>query len=173
MDASALTREDMDDSRFRQAFAEIVEPVLRARAFQRFAKPRGWMAPAELFEANERWFGASWDWRDQYLEVDLGHLFEFRDVMPRVIILGPLRRGIDCSQHPEGFVSEQLAAVALQVPALLESFDDTVEAAIRAHLAPREGANKKARRTVAEFAVRVGKRMMRSEWNGIPGVAPE
>lgn len=41
-----------------------------------------------LFRNDRLWFGSSFDWRDQYLEMDLGHLYWFQDVMPRVIIIG-------------------------------------------------------------------------------------
>ena len=41
-----------------------------------------------LYQKGRLWFGTSWDWRDMYLEVELGHLYWFKDFMPRVIILG-------------------------------------------------------------------------------------
>ncbi len=41
-----------------------------------------------LFRNERLWIGSSFDWRDQYLEIDLGHLYWFQDVMPRVIIIG-------------------------------------------------------------------------------------
>ncbi len=41
-----------------------------------------------LFRNGRLWLGSSFDWRDQYLEIDLGHLYWFQDVMPRVIIIG-------------------------------------------------------------------------------------
>lgn len=46
------------------------------------------ISPEVLYKNGRLWFGASWDYRDLYLEVDLGHLYWFEDVMPRVIILG-------------------------------------------------------------------------------------
>ena len=48
----------------------------------------GCMKPEVLFNKGKIWFGASWDYRDMYLEISLGHLYWFKDVMPRVIILG-------------------------------------------------------------------------------------
>lgn len=44
--------------------------------------------PEVLFNNGRLWFGGSWDYRDQYLELDLGHLYWFKDFMPRVIVLG-------------------------------------------------------------------------------------
>ena len=46
------------------------------------------MSPEVLYNNGQLWFGASWDFRDLYLEINLGHLYWFKDVMPRVIILG-------------------------------------------------------------------------------------
>lgn len=41
-----------------------------------------------LFRKDDIWFGTSWDERDQYLQLDLGHLYWMKDVIPRVIIAG-------------------------------------------------------------------------------------
>src|SRR5688572_5177379 len=46
------------------------------------------MRPEYLFRKDRTWFSLSWDWRDQYLDVCLGRLFWFRDVMPRVVVIG-------------------------------------------------------------------------------------
>jgi len=41
-----------------------------------------------LFRKDDIWFGTSWDERDEYLELDLGHLYWVKDVLPRVMIAG-------------------------------------------------------------------------------------
>ena len=41
-----------------------------------------------LFRHETIWFGTSWDYRDRYLDLDLGPLYWLKDVMPRVIALG-------------------------------------------------------------------------------------
>ena len=46
------------------------------------------MRPKVLYRRKNIWFGTSWDYRDRYLELDLGHLYWFKDVMSRVIVLG-------------------------------------------------------------------------------------
>lgn len=46
------------------------------------------MCPEVLYNKGSLWFSASWDYRDRYLELDLGHLYWFKDVMSRVIVLG-------------------------------------------------------------------------------------
>ena len=63
--------------------------------------------PELLYRRGRLWFGASYDVRDQYLELNLGHLYWFRDVMPRVIILGDLSQyGIQCPK--DGVGTEQI-----------------------------------------------------------------
>jgi len=65
------------------------------------------MQPLLLYRRGRLWFGASYDERDQCLELELGHLYWFRDVMPRVIILGNLSQyGIHCPN--DGPSTEQI-----------------------------------------------------------------
>ena len=46
------------------------------------------MSPEYLYKKNDLWFSLSWDWRDRYLEVSLDRLHWFKDVMPRVVVIG-------------------------------------------------------------------------------------
>jgi hypothetical protein len=46
------------------------------------------MCPEYLYNNGRLWFDLSWDWRDRYLEVGLGHLHWFKDVMERVVVVG-------------------------------------------------------------------------------------
>ncbi len=46
------------------------------------------MCPEYLFHKGSIWFSLSWDFRDQYLDVSLGKLFWFKDVMERVVVIG-------------------------------------------------------------------------------------
>ncbi len=66
---------------------EIAGPRFEALGFHEVLL-KDCMRPEILFNRGRIWFGASWDYRDQYLEVELGHLYWFKDVMPRVIVLG-------------------------------------------------------------------------------------
>jgi hypothetical protein len=74
-------------SDFQRLMAEIAGSKLDALGFQEVLL-KDCMHPEILFNRDRIWFGASWDYRDQYLEVELGHLYWFKDVMPRVIVLG-------------------------------------------------------------------------------------
>lgn len=74
-------------SKMKKSFSEILKPTLVNLGFTR-VELKYCIHYEELWRKGRLWFGISLDWRDQYLEVSLGHLYWFRDVMPRVIILG-------------------------------------------------------------------------------------
>jgi hypothetical protein len=151
---------------FPAAFERIVGPVVRAHGFRRVREPDGWMAPRLLFVCDNRWVGASWDSRDRYLEVQLGRLFEFRDVMPSAIVLGfNLLDGLDFGQtsgDPEG----SLAHAAKRLPEVLASFEDHLAARIRRYVSLEPGADASTRRALAEFRTRLGGEITFAEWSG-------
>ena len=75
---------------FESKIKQIILPKLTALGFDRIIIKDNWICPKFLFERNDIWFGASWDWKDDYLEINLGRLFFFRDVLPSIIIIGPI-----------------------------------------------------------------------------------
>lgn len=75
---------------FESEIKQVILPKLSALGFDRIILKDNWIYPKFLFEHNDIWFGASWDWKDNYLEIDLGRLFFFKDVLPRVIIIGTI-----------------------------------------------------------------------------------
>ena len=78
------------DDVFEQEVKKILEPKLLSLGFERIKIKENWIYPTFLYEHDNIWFGTSWDWRDNYLEIDLGRLFFFKDVLPRVIIIGTI-----------------------------------------------------------------------------------
>ena len=74
-------------SEFQIELDEVLKPKLLKLGFHEVVL-KDCIHPEVLFNRGRLWFGASWDYRDQYLDVALGHLYWFRDVIPRVIILG-------------------------------------------------------------------------------------
>jgi len=75
---------------FEEIFKEELVPTLLNLGFSRFFLTEGWIQPIFLFKHNTKniWFGSSWDWRDSYFEAELGSLYIFKDVLPRVIVCG-------------------------------------------------------------------------------------
>jgi hypothetical protein len=141
--------------------------VLATLGFREVQPPDGWIAPARLFECQDRWFGASWDWRDLYLEIALGRLFRFRDVLPRVIVRGPYCHNVDCKdQDVERFLTVQLTSVGQALPSALEQFDAQLSAALQADRIPPKDATKQGRRVFAEYAIRIGDPLTLEEWKG-------
>lgn len=72
---------------FDQNFRKILIPILKDLGFNR-VELKGCMCPEYLFNNGTVWFSLSWDWRDQYLDISLGKLFWFKDVMKRVVVIG-------------------------------------------------------------------------------------
>lgn len=97
-----------------------LEPKLKALGFHRVVL-KGCIHPEVLFNRGRLWFGSSWDYRDRHLELELGHLFWFKDVMPRVIVLGGY------GSHGPRF--EELARDS-DLKKIAEFTRDTIESAI-------------------------------------------
>jgi len=72
---------------FQKEIDVVLKPKLLELGFQEIMLDHC-MRPEVLFNNGRLWFSASWDYRDQYLEIRLGHLFWIKDVMPHIIVLG-------------------------------------------------------------------------------------
>ena len=97
------------------------------------------MQPEVLYRRGRLWFGASYDVRDQWLELKLGHLYWFHDVMPRVIILGDLSQyGMQCPN--DGASTEQinncLADTAENFERVLTTYSTRYPEILERHLYP-------------------------------------
>jgi len=77
----------MKKSDYHKIIDEYLKPTLVELGFKEVIL-KGCMKEEVLYRKGRLWFGTSWDWRDQYLDVDLGHLYWFKDVMPRFIVVG-------------------------------------------------------------------------------------
>jgi hypothetical protein len=130
-------------------FFAILQPTLESLDFKR-VRLKSCIFYEELWRNGRLWFGCSFDVRDQYLEVSLGHLYWFRDVMPRVIILCDYSSFCGC--RPERELRShglQTALLAIRdsfdtaITAYKEHFDDILE---------RQLQNKHARYSKEFFA---------------------
>ncbi|MHC4930188.1 MAG: hypothetical protein ACYTFU_11080 [Planctomycetota bacterium] len=77
----------MESQSLDQKFNTILKPKLEESGFTR-VNLKGCMCPEYLYNNGRLWFDLSWDWTDRYLEVGLGHLHWFKDVMERVVVVG-------------------------------------------------------------------------------------
>lgn len=77
----------MKKSKYQQIIDRVLKPRLLELGFEQI-ELKDCMKPEVLYRNENLWFGTSWDWRDRYLEINLGHLHWFKDVMPRFIVLG-------------------------------------------------------------------------------------
>ena len=157
----------MSQADFERIFKRVLAQPLGTLGFREVVPPDGWIAPMKLFESNNRWFGASWDWRDRYLEVALGRLFRYGDVLPRVIVRGPYRRDTSGgNQDAEEFLTKEFTVVSEEIPGILDRFEEQLPAALRADVAPREDATADERRWLAEHIRRIGDPLTLEEWKG-------
>ena len=136
---------------------EIIQPVLERHGFQRVTMPDGWITPAVLFESRNRWFGASWDWRDRYFDASLGRLFWFPDGLPRVIVRGPLSVAkVINSENDADFVRNVLERIAHRLPEVLERFDELYAQSTtisESMASPQKAASKAARQFGTEVTL--------------------
>lgn len=72
---------------FKEHFNTVLRPALEDLGFLE-VKLKGCMCPEFLFNNGRLWFSLSWDKKERYLEVSLGRLFRFKDVMERVVVIG-------------------------------------------------------------------------------------
>jgi hypothetical protein len=123
--AFGCSRENMSAT-----YPEILDrsaiPKLESLGFTR-VELSNCMWPEVLLRREALWFGTSWDWRDQYLQLNLGGLYWLRDVMPRVVVLGeysahcaPIKR---LSPKTPGYLEEVAAAIEGSIEEVLRSHD--------------------------------------------------
>jgi len=159
----------MMDEEFVAAVVEIVLPVLEPHGFQRIEEPDGWITPGVLFESRNRWFGASWDWRDKYLDACLGRLFLFRDVLPRVIVRGPLSVAeTNTGDDDAAFVRSVLGRIAGRLPEVLEHFDELYPASIGLSESTAS-PNKAVRKATRQASTFLGSEVTLEEWRKLTG----
>ena len=154
----------MQQPEFIAIVEETVLPALSSHGFRRVETPRGWIAPEVLCESNNRWFGASWDSRDGYLDATLGRLFLFRDVLPRVIVRGPLSVAeTKVEEQSDEFCRRLLRQVASRLPEHLERFDELYPASI-AMSDSTGSSNRKGRKVAREFLKFLGPEVTLEQW---------
>lgn len=95
---------------FKDIFKKEIEPTLLELGFSIYSLPKGWIQPSFLFKLNTNniWFGCSWDWRDFCFEAELGGLYRFKDVLPRVIVCGFLFEKNCKTKYTSKYIDEQI-----------------------------------------------------------------
>lgn len=146
-------------SGMRAEFNSILRPKLTEKGFRK-VELDGCIQNEELWQRGRLWFGCSFDWRDRYFEADLGHLYWFRDVMPRVIVIG--RYSSYAGFNPT--MQFQKDGLVATLTAIRDSFDSTLlkyegfySDILRDHLQPKKG------RYVKEFFAALGEEVQTGE----------
>ena len=119
------------------------------------------MSREVLFQNERLWFGTSWDWRDMYLEVDLGHLYWFKDVMPRVIILGSYNNYIEEINKYDPSSIEELKPIVKLISGTLEDavkiYHDKYELILSKYIQPQK------QKYAKEFSLHLGNEVNENE----------
>ncbi len=160
------------DKEFTALFESILEPKLFSIGFKRVVLAKGWISPEYLFERDGIWFACSWDWRDRYLEINLGRLFFFKDVLPRVIVYGPFENylmslGDDVrnrSDHPNdnNYIFDRFNLVVKFIDRVLADFNRLYDLPQK-QSSEALAKSRKGRKVRRDFLVHFGKELKRED----------
>lgn len=113
-------------------YQQIIDRILRAKLIELGFEEvtlKNCISYEVLFRKDDIWFGTSWDARDAYLELDLGHLYWVKDGMPRVIIAGDYSsfssqvEGLKKGKGPR-YLNDVANAVAASLEEALKKFNE-------------------------------------------------
>lgn len=153
---------------FEKSVMQILQPKLFSLGFERIRIKDGWIAPTFLYEHNDIWLGASWDWRDHYLEIDLGRLFLFKDVLPRVIVIGTIAindiqaRELKAFDEYETYFQEMFTRVNADLEDRVRLFEIEFAEALVRKTNPGPRASKKERQYRRIFLQHLGNPIKRA-----------
>jgi len=157
------------DAIFEQEVKRILQPKLFALGFERIKIKDDWIYPTFLYEHNDIWFGTSWDPRDTYLEVDLGRLFFFKDVLPRVIIIGTISIAemLSVNSKPledyEKYFQDRFNEVSISLEENIRKFDIQYPQAFERKTKIHENASQEDRQYHTVFRDHLGNQLKRAD----------
>jgi hypothetical protein len=154
---------------FQQEVTRIPQPKLFSLGFERIQIKENWIYPTFLYEHDDIWFGTSWDWRDSYLEIDLGRLFFFKDVLPRVIIIGTININDIPSIRSKSFEGYEkyfqtvFAEVGASFEERMSAFESEYPGAYERKTKIDETASSQEKQFRQEFLRHLGKQLKRTD----------
>ena len=120
----------MKKSEYHKTIDKYLKPTLNEFGFEE-VRLKDCMKEEVLYRKNRLWFGTSWDWRDRYLDVDLGHLYWFKDVMPRFIVVGNYssysKEIQNISESDENYLVKVANAIASTLPSAIAVYEERYE----------------------------------------------
>ena len=146
-------------SELQTIFLQTLAPILHQHGFKR-VELTSCIHDEELWRKDRLWFGVSFDQRDYYLEVSLGHLYWFHDVMPRMIVLG------DYTSYAGFDPSKKILSDGLE--ATLRAISDTIDRALAVyenHYSEILQTKRQPKKTTyaKEFVLALGEEVQNSE----------
>ncbi|MEE9342119.1 MAG: hypothetical protein V3V12_00635 [Gammaproteobacteria bacterium] len=130
----------MKKSEYHKTIDKYLKPILIELGFEE-VELKGCMKEEVLYRKNRLWFGTSWDWRDRYLDVNLGRLYWFKDVMPRFIVVGNYSsysnkvQGVP--EKDENYLVKVANAIASTLPTAVTVYEERYEQIMSAQLNKR------------------------------------
>ncbi len=130
----------MKKSEYHKIIDKYLKPTLIEHGFEKVTL-KNCIKEEVLYRKNKLWFGTSWDWRDQYLDLELGHLYWFKDVMPRLIVVGEYSSYSNevqkISKSDENYLVNVAKAIARTLPAAIMVYEERYEKILSAQLNKR------------------------------------
>ena len=130
----------MKKSTYQQIIDRVLKPKLVELGFEE-VKLKGCMKPEVLYRHKNVWFSTSWDWRDRFLDIDLGHLHWFKDVMPRFIVLGDYSLYSDeikkIKESDENYLENVARTIANTIETAIETYHEKYDQIIKTYLDER------------------------------------
>jgi len=157
------------DEVFKNEVKNNFQPKLFSLGFERIKIEENWIYPTFLYEHNDIWFGTSWDWRDNYIEIDLGRLFFFKDVLPRVIIIGTINIDEMLSNESKQFEGYEkyfqsiFGKVAVSLDEKIRLFDVQYPEAFEQKTRIDENSSEKEKQYRRIFVEHLGKQLKRTD----------
>ncbi len=117
----------MSKSEYQKIVEKFLRPTLIENGFHEI-RLINLIKPEILYRKNDLWFGTSWDRRDQYLDISLGHLYWFKDFMPRIVVVGDYSsysHEIDrLKKTNEDFLKSVVSKIGETLPDAMEIYKD-------------------------------------------------
>ena len=130
----------MKKSKYQQIIDRVLKPKLVELGFEEIIL-KGCMKPEVLYRDKNLWFSTSWDWRDRFLDINLGQLHWFKDVMPRVIVLGDYsfycEEIKEIKESDENYLEEVAKILASTIESAIEIYHEKYDQILKTYLDAR------------------------------------
>ena len=130
----------MKKSTYQQIIDKVLKPKLVELGFEEVIL-KDCMKPEVLYRHENLWFSTTWDSRDRFLEINLGQLHWFKDVMPRLIVLGNYSFYSDeiknIKEYDENYLENVARTVANTIETAIETYHEKYDQIVKTYFEER------------------------------------